>query len=737
MPIFCYYNLIIILILSIILIYFCYKKNKKKKKLRKISNIQKLNDYGEELIQKMKAFWRQKTIVNFKIKKINANHEQFDSIFWENHAYDLNTKFMTFEIAYQDMKDKNDIIIQKALILRGKKNREFLIDIYLHQINNYELFIDYNEISYSLESIFFSFNNKSLPKKIKINEIDLSLDNFNFSDRLISTIINIDKEQVIKFMNQYCNLKVEKDNPIFNNNNKNLLLNNYISKKRRTSSLFINEKEKVLPEINDSDIKLLNDFYNRIMIPFALPYKKYNPSKITFSLQKKFAEEFQKFLGNNNYYNEQKTKNDSSNYINKSSEDIILKMNDILLDTKKKNQTKIIEKNNPEDGKNEEEEEEEEEESSDDSESIKLQKLKQLLEKFFDVPFHKIYLYNKNSEIFEKICYLHIIINTNYDFSKLILFLNTQEKLFKNAFNLDNKEKIKLSFAICNHLIEDDIKGDDIELIEMYNLPENSPYFEGEIMYRNIIKRMTEKSKIRFIFLQLNSGAGFNFIKNEKCYKIKMLPLDSIKYHLLSNNTEYLLRFWNKDSGEISCIDSYTNIESVNEALIFGENSWSNKSIAYKKNTDNSIKFCLVQFHEKGGHEKFDGNKKMEDSPRHLINLNLNIYDNFDENNDKGESGHAIDHFLYGNKEYIFRLLNCKDLKDLSNIDLFIGEKTLPLKREKKKILKKNGISIKVNRNIIKNIRKKKNVYKINTSNMDRYTFSKLTYYQKGIFKLY
>jgi len=127
----------------------------------------------------------------------------------------------------------------------------------------------------------------------------------------------------------------------------------------------------------------------------------------------------------------------------------------------------------------------------------------------------------------------------------------------------------------------------------------------------------------------------------------------------------------------------------------------------------------------------------MEDSPRYLININLSIYDNLDENNEKGESGHAIDHFLYGNKDYIFRLLECKNLKDLSDIDLFIGQNTLQLKKKIKKILKNNKISIKKSKNIIKNISKKKRICKINSNNIDKYTFSKMTYYEKGIYNIY
>jgi hypothetical protein len=40
----------------------------------------------------------------------------------------------------------------------------------------------------------------------------------------------------------------------------------------------------------------------------------------------------------------------------------------------------------------------------------------------------------------------------------------------------------------------------------MIDLPENNPYLKGKIMYRNIIKNLTDHSRLKFAFLQLNSG---------------------------------------------------------------------------------------------------------------------------------------------------------------------------------------------------------------------------------------
>ena len=45
----------------------------------------------------------------------------------------------------------------------------------------------------------------------------------------------------------------------------------------------------------------------------------------------------------------------------------------------------------------------------------------------------------------------------------------------------------------------------------MLDLPQYSPYLQGEILYRKIITNLTNKSKLIFILLQLQSGAGYDY----------------------------------------------------------------------------------------------------------------------------------------------------------------------------------------------------------------------------------
>jgi hypothetical protein len=203
-------------------------------------------------------------------------------------------------------------------------------------------------------------------------------------------------------------------------------------------------------------------------------------------------------------------------------------------------------------------------------------------------------------------------------------------------------------------------------------------------MYRNIIKNLTIKSKINFIFLQLNSGSGYDFIKKDTCYKIKMIPLVIIKSHLLTKFDDYFFRYSNSSSDEYAFFESNSQLISINEAKVFQD-----EDIAFIENEDNSIKICIIQFHEKGGHKKFG---KKVDSPRYLITADLELYENFYEKNGlAGESGYALEVILLGNMNYFNTLLKCRNLNALSNYKLFTQEDDSELLDEIKKIFELNN----------------------------------------------
>ena len=66
-----------------------------------------------------------------------------------------------------------------------------------------------------------------------------------------------------------------------------------------------------------------------------------------------------------------------------------------------------------------------------------------------------------------------------------------------------------------------------------YDLPEHSPYIQSELFFRKTISQLNDDSSLSLLYLQLNSGSGIDLTTKFECYKIRMIPLIEIKYHLL------------------------------------------------------------------------------------------------------------------------------------------------------------------------------------------------------------
>ena len=77
----------------------------------------------------------------------------------------------------------------------------------------------------------------------------------------------------------------------------------------------------------------------------------------------------------------------------------------------------------------------------------------------------------------------------------------------------------------------------------MSDLPEYSPFIESEKIYREIISNLKDDSKLSFLYLQLNSGGGKDLISSKTYHNIKMIPLISIKNHMLKDFYPYFFIF--------------------------------------------------------------------------------------------------------------------------------------------------------------------------------------------------
>ena len=244
----------------------------------------------------------------------------------------------------------------------------------------------------------------------------------------------------------------------------------------------------------------------------------------------------------------------------------------------------------------------------------------------------------------------------------------------------------------------------------MEDLPEYSPYIQSEILYRDVISKLTNKSKLTFLFLQLNSGGSNEFISNQTWYKIKSIPLIEIKKHLLN---EYYPYFFIYDIAHeaLALNSSQTLIKSFNESCLKNyENIFiKEKSIKDTEITDNTVKIFFLKFHEKG-HSKYKGNYRLEKSPQFILKNNLCTLDNdfnkiinilkgkmkykekernkditneedaeeeFDGNfepSDVGESGFASEYYLFGNYLFERQLMKKKGLNEFTNVNLYIEE---------------------------------------------------------------
>ena len=71
------------------------------------------------------------------------------------------------------------------------------------------------------------------------------------------------------------------------------------------------------------------------------------------------------------------------------------------------------------------------------------------------------------------------------------------------------------------------------------DFPKKSPYIEGFRFYENVVKDLNEDSEIMLLFLQLNTGFGFELLNKVDCLKISMISIEEIKNHLVNNIPKY------------------------------------------------------------------------------------------------------------------------------------------------------------------------------------------------------
>ena len=628
---------LLIIFFAFVLYYIFHFFWKKRIKAIGQKRFKELMDIGEDLKNEIQTILQKKTKVIFSFINLGTG-ECYDEIKceWLKTTIETKLNFYTSEIDDKGNDGKESyyiktLISQKIQLIKNTQKKEFTLDIYLHQINHFNIILDINKNeSYSLDTVYYSNDNKLLPRKLYFEEKELLLDDFGLKHMRRNCLINIDKYSLINFINVLSKLNIDAKNQIFESEDNNMLFNiRILSKDKFESSLFLNEKKKEAFKLTKTQIGLLNKFHKEITEKYIGRYKYCNIDNIPNSIKNEFLDVFT--------LNEEKIILLNEDYIFRNKNSYIPKETNML-----NLNLEEIEKN------------------------INLLNFGCLVD---------------DLEMVEKICFLSISLNSEDPLPSIISFNYFKNKTFEKYPDFSNKEKIKILCCIKSHVMKE--IPQKLELQKMIDLPEFSPYLQGELMFRNIIKNLTIKSKINFIFLQLNSGSGYDFIKKDTCYKIKMIPLIIIKSHLLTKYDDYFFRYSNISSNESVFFDSNSQLISINEIKVFNR-----EDIAFIENEDNSIKICIIQFLEKGGHKKYG--KKVE-SLRYLIKTDLELYNNFYKKNGLGgESGNALEVILLGNKNYFSTLLKCRNLKALSNSKLFTQEDGSELLVEIKKIFEIN-----------------------------------------------
>ena len=265
--------------------------------------------------------------------------------------------------------------------------------------------------------------------------------------------------------------------------------------------------------------------------------------------------------------------------------------------------------------------------------------------------------------------YKHIDEKMQFDkklVSEKIQFFNNFKKEYKTIN--DNNKNVYILLNSLKYLINTKDKYDfNYKLINMNELPENSPYIKAEILFRKIISSLNNNSKISFLLLQLNSGGGKDIISEKTYYKIKMIPLVSIKSHiLLKDFSPFFFTYFSKETNNIAFNDPQTHVKSYNEYYL--KRKTENVSLCESKL--NTVKILFMKFHE-NSHSKHSGSYKMILSPQFIYKKNLK-----ELNNDFSiPKGLLSGNLKYKNKSYMEKFkLNSNENEDYINDEIFLNE---------------------------------------------------------------
>ena len=166
---------------------------------------------------------------------------------------------------------------------------------------------------------------------------------------------------------------------------------------------------------------------------------------------------------------------------------------------------------------------------------------------------------------------------------------------------LNEIEQIKVIIACIIFFLNYSFK---FNLIFNKDLPKDDEYLEGFKFFEDIVKELNEESELILMFLQLNSGSGFELLNGNNCYKISMISIEEIKRHLINNIPKYFF-IYEEETSQYVISDQRTQVLAFNDKELL---KYRSKDETTKKN--NVMNVVIGLFHE-SGHQKFHMNDKI------------------------------------------------------------------------------------------------------------------------------
>ena len=504
----------------------------------------------------------------------------------------------------------------------GKKS--FVIVINKHAENHYNIILDIIEKkTYSLEIIIYSIIKKCLEEINYLKDLIIYQKENNLSNILRLNIINAREEDLLNIyslnMENEEKLKINKD--FFSGYAQNLLLNIIYSKEGKIAfrRIFENTEEKIILNYDEDDKNLLKSLYITVI-------KKYMNSNQD---NKKILENFKKDF--------------------------------ISFDKKHGYSSKINEENNKE---------------TDINSDLRIINMKFNYNPFYIWYFDKKDITLEELNMTEYLCYLNLILLGDNKFLDRIQNLNEEKnKIFNKYSYLTNKDK---SLILINLLTNEKKNKSNYQFKSFYDLPIHSPYIQSELFFRKTVSQLNDNSSLSFLFLQLNSGSGEDYLTKAEHYKIRMIPLIEIKYHLLKKFFYTYFFTFNSNNNIMALSNVHTQILSFNESVDIGY--WRPKRLSELSSQNNMIKLAFLKFHEYA-HTKFHGNFENKMEPRFLLDANFQLIDNKKRKNsdldspNAGESGNALEYFIFQDYTTLDKLMNSKeDLSPLNDSTLLIQD---------------------------------------------------------------